>query len=402
MCNVASSIEARVADLVARIPVPDRPPQLVDAVPPIDPLWIPPQNWWNEALHGLLHPPAVAFPSAISSAASMNRSLFFEIGSAVGTEARVVDNLGISRGHTFWAPNVNLFRDPRWGRGQETPGEDPTVNAAYGSNFVGGFQGSTSTLPPGEGIKLKASACDKHFFGYSLENCFAAKDNCRMNFNANITQQEIEDTYLPAFEAAVKVGKVSGLMCSENAVNGVPACANAWAMTTVARDSWGGDFYVTGDCGAVETALLPYPTSDAWPPIGAAGGKGHGYQLPPNASFESAGLDSDCTSHAGMRSKAVGTVADQGAALAHLFRTEFRLGRFDPLGASPFNSLGWKDIGTQAHQELAREACQQSIVLLKNENSTLPLSAGSARIRIAMIGPNWEVKEVRSLTLARP
>ena len=373
----------------------------------------------------------------------------------------MVQNLGLTRGHTYWAPNLNIFRDPRWGRGQETPGEDPTLNAAYGANFISGFQGSAQTTgqdqPPAssysitnsdsnsgapvpvpvpvslfsedrkpETSTLKASACAKHFFGYSLENCFEAKDNCRLNFNANMTQQEIEDTYLPAFEAAVKVGKVSGLMCSENAVNGIPACANAWAMTTVARQSWGGDFYVTGDCGAVDVALQPYPTEDTWPPVGAADMKGHGYTLPPNVSFESAGLDSDCRAADGQPSKALGTPSDQSAALARLFRTEFRLGRFDPLESSPYNALALADLGTHAHQVLAREACQQSIVLLKNADNTLPLSpngsssssssnssssnnrsnsahdsardsasssSASAKLHVAMIGPNWEVKE---------
>ena len=139
-----------------------------------------------------------------------------------------------------------VFRDPRWGRGQETPGEDPVLNGVYGAMFVSGFQGDASepangSAPEPSLRKMKSSACAKHFFGYSLENCFHPNDNCRFNFNANLTQQEIEDTYLPAFQATVEVGRVSGLMCSENAVNGVPTCANSWAMTTVARNSWGFD-----------------------------------------------------------------------------------------------------------------------------------------------------------------
>ena len=169
------------------------------------------------------------------------------------------------------------------------------------------------------------------------------------------------------------------------------ACANTWAMTTVARGSWGGDFYVTGDCGAVDAALQPYPTTDTWPVAGRNNSRGHGYALPPNTSFGSAGLDSDCTG--GGVSRASGTAADQVAALQRLFRTEFRLGRFDPLGASPFDALGWQDLGTKAHKELAREACQQSIVLLKNADGALPLARGRRGMRVAMIGPTWEVKE---------
>ena len=303
---------------------------------------------------------------------------------------------------------VNIFRDPRWGRGQETPGEDPTLNGEYGSMFIAGFQGDpvapVAGAAPPPLMQLKSSACAKHFFAYSLENCFNAHDNCRFNFDANLTQQEIEDTYLPAFQTSIQVGRVSGLMCSENAVNGVPACANHWAMTTVARDAWGFDGYVTGDCGAVDVALAPYPTSHTWP----KGGNGHGYTMPSNTSIESAGLDTDC--RGGGPSPALGTAADVDAALRHLWSVQIRLGRFDPLVSSPWNKLGYSSMGTSEHQQLALEAARQGIVLLKNDGQALPLRAQGELIAvvakqhgravaaiatassIAMIGPNWEVK----------
>ena len=261
---------------------------------------------------------------------------------------------------------------------------------------------AAATPPPL--AQLKSSACAKHYFAYSLENCFNAHDNCRFNFDANLTQQEIEDTYLPAFQSSVEVGRVSGLMCSENAVNGVPACANHWAMTTVARGAWGFDGYVTGDCGAVDVAFAPYPTSHTW----AKGANGHGYTMPGNTSIESAGLDSDCRGPG--PSPALGAAADVDAALKHLWSIEIRLGRFDPLASSPWNKLDYRSMGTPEHQQLALEAARQSIVLLKNDGRTLPLESHGESIApvteqhggvvtgaataasIAMIGPNWEVK----------
>ena len=407
MCDVTITLAERVADLVARIPAAAKPAQLVNVAPAINSLWIPTDNWWNEALHGLLSGGAISpdrtvrrkpteYPSAISSSASFNRSLFWKMGQSVGTEARVEDNAGTARGWTWWSPNVNIFRDPRWGRGQETPGESPTLNGEYGALFVSGFQGDESAPANGSAprkppARLKASATVKHFFAYSVENCFHAHDNCRFNFNANVTRQEIEDTYLPAFQSTVEVGRVSGLMTSENAVNSIPPSANGWALTTVLRDAWGFEGYVTGDCGAVDAAFAPYPTTHNF--TSATEHQfphfGHGYRPPAGVTgLESAGFDVDCKRGP---SQAVGTAADQDAALRHLWAVQFRLGRFDPLSASPYNHLCYELMGSAQHQQLALEAARQGLVLLKNSNQTLPLCSKSP-LKVAMLGSTWEVK----------
>ena len=182
---------------------------------------------------------------------------------------------------------MNIFRDPRWGRGQETPGEDPTLSGEYGAAFVSAFQrgldgGGGDDDDGDDGSALRASACAKHFFAYNLENCFADGDNCRGNFDATIEQGELEDTYLPAFEATLADGRASGLMCSYNAVNGVPSCANGDALGALARGSWGFDGYVTSDCGAVADVQDSHKyTADAAATVTAV---------------LSAGMDTDCGS----------------------------------------------------------------------------------------------------------
>ena len=179
------------------------------------------------------------------------------------------------------------------------------------------------------------------------------------------------------------------MMCSENAVNGQPTCANSWAMTTVARESWGFEGYVTGDCGAVDVVFAPYPTTHNFTADTALGHLGHGYTLPQNKSLQSAGLDIDCT-RANL-SLALGTAADTDAALRHLWAVQLRLGRFDPLSASPHNALGWESMGTAQHQQLALEAARQSTTLLKNVEETLPISEAEPK-RIAILGPTAEIR----------
>ena len=265
------------------------------------------------------------------------------------------------------------------------------LNGMYGANFIAGFQGDaaapangTAAPPPPLG-SLKSSSCAKHFFAYSLENCFVFGDNCRLNFNAELTQQEIEDTYLPAFQSAVELGRVSGLMCSYNAVNGVPACADEWSMTTVAREAWKFDGYVTSDCGAVAHATLPYPTSHPWTKTTEGG---HGLKTPPGKSLASAGLDNNCNLQGGTIG---GNDTDQALALKHLFAVQYRLGIFDAtVDVSPWNALDEQSVGPLEHQQLALDAARQGHVLLKNDQRTLPLDAAKAK-KVALIGPTWDV-----------
>lgn len=215
-------------------------------------LGIPTFQWWSEALHGVAGSPGVrfvaptpaatSFPQVIGTGATFNRTLMHTIGEAVSTEARGMSNVH-NAGLTFWAPNINIFRDPRWGRGQETPGEDPYLNAEYAHQFVSGMQRGKE-----DPTRIKASSCCKHFDAYSLEN-WNGMD--RYHFDAICTQQDLVDTYYPAFVACVNPqrGGGSGIMCSYNAVNGVPTCASSQLLTKNLRNAWGFDGYVTSDCG---------------------------------------------------------------------------------------------------------------------------------------------------------
>ena len=316
---------------------------LVNGAAGLPRLWLQPHNWWSEALHGVQAGCAQAddgssrcptgFPAAISTAASFNATLFRAVGSVIGAEARALANEGVTNGFTFWSPNLNILRDPRWGRGQETPGEDPLLNGKYGENFVLGFE-----HPDGSsGDAIAASACPKHFFAYNLENCFKVKDNCRHTFDmANLSQGELEATYLPPFEQAVASGRASGLMCSYNAVNGTPSCANAWGIETLARGKWGFGGYVTSDCHAVVAVELPFPTSHTWDPQRS----GHGFDLK-GASLASLGVDLNCNLGGGsvVRANATAVSPDAKQALTHLFDVLFRLGVFDPTSDDVFSSV---------------------------------------------------------------
>lgn len=207
-------------------------------------------QWWSEALHGVANSPGVdfeeptpyatSFPQIISTASTFNRSLWETIGEATSTEARAFSNK-LHSGLTFWTPNINIYRDPRWGRGQETPGEDPYLNSEYAAHYVASLQGEKD-----EGEFLKVSACCKHYAAYSLEK-YSGTD--RHHFDSQVTKQDLGDTFLPAFQSCVQRGKASSIMCSYNAINGVPACASNEFLTDIARKEWGFDGYITSDCG---------------------------------------------------------------------------------------------------------------------------------------------------------
>jgi len=348
----------------------------------------PAYNWWSEALHGVArNGVATSFPQICGVGASYNRTLFNAIGDVTSTEGRGMNNDvggGMYHGLTFWAPNVNIFRDPRWGRGQETPGEDPTLNGEYAIEFVHGMQGDQSS-----GF-LKTSACLKHYAAYSEEQG-------RNSFAAVVTAQDMEDTYLPAFEAGITKGNASGLMCSYNAEtygNGgdfgpgsaaqhgaIPSCANKGLLNDLIRDKWGFDGYVTSDCGAVGNVQNQHNyTHNSKDTITAV---------------LAAGMDTDCGGFMGSASMAavlgdakVSALVD--TALLHLFAVQFRLGFADPDSMVPFAQLGREVVNTPAHQALAKEAADQSIVLLKNDAKAagkLPWKA-SALKQVAVIGRN--------------
>ncbi|CAK8540389.1 unnamed protein product [Lathyrus sativus] len=390
-CDQSLPIQTRATSLISLLTLSDKINQLSNNASSIPNLGIPSYQWWSESLHGIAtNGPgidfngtinsATDFPQVIVSASSFNRSLWFLIGSAVAVEARSMYNVG-QAGLTYWAPNVNIFRDPRWGRGQETPGEDPMVASAYAVEFVRGFEG-------GKGIKkvlnyrddgggddeIMLSACCKHFNAYDLEKWgqFA-----RYNFNAVVSQQDLEDSYQPPFRGCVQQGKASCLMCSYNAVNGVPACVSEDLMGLV-RNKWGFEGYITSDCDAVAT-VFEYQ---------------HYAKSPEEAVADvlNAGVDINCGTYMLLHAQSAieqGMVKEEtlDKALLNLFSVQMRLGLFngDPRKGK-FGELGPQNVCTPEHKKLALEAARQGIVLLKNDNKFLPLDR-KADVSLAVIGP---------------
>ncbi|ESQ41007.1 hypothetical protein EUTSA_v10012725mg [Eutrema salsugineum] len=401
-CNVSLSIRQRALSLVSFLTLPEKIGQLSNTAASVPRLGIPPYEWWSESLHGIADngpgvsfngsvSSATSFPQVIVSAASFNRTLWYEIGSAVAVEGRAMYNAG-QAGLTFWAPNINVFRDPRWGRGQETPGEDPKVVSEYGVEFVRGFQERRKTKvlkrrfgddddgdahdddDGGDDGKLMLSACCKHFTAYDLEKW---GNFTRYDFNAVVTEQDMEDTYQPPFQSCIRDGKASCLMCSYNAVNGVPACAQE-DLLQKARAEWGFKGYITSDCDAVAT-IFEY----------------QGYTKSPEeavADAIKAGVDINCGTYMLRNTRSAiekGMVSEEQVdqALVNLFAVQLRLGLFDgdPRDGH-YAKLGSNDICSSGHRNLALEAARQGIVLLKNDHKLLPLNKNRVS-SLAIIGP---------------
>jgi len=281
-------------------------------------------------------------------------------------------NVGAA-GLTFWTPNINILRDPRWGRGQETPGEDPYLTSTYAANFVSSFQGNDPTY-------LMASACCKHYYAYDLEN-WEGMD--RYHFNAIVSDQDAADTYLPTFQSCVERGKASSIMCSYNSVNGVPSCANGDILTGLAREQWGFEGYITADCDAVECVIDDHHyTNDSDSTC---------------AAVLQAGMDIDCGTYLDQNlEQAVinGAVSMEtvDSALTHLFSVQYRLGMFDDASKQPFLAIPTSAVCSPEHTELALSAARQGMVLLKNDGATLPLSSRTVKV-LAVVGPNADATD---------
>ncbi|KAJ0988602.1 hypothetical protein J5N97_006958 [Dioscorea zingiberensis] len=391
-CNTKLSIEQRVGDLISKLTLDEKISQLGDIAPAIPRLGVPAYKWWSESLHGVSNVgrgiylnstirSATSFPQVILSAASFNPGLWYRIGQAIGTEARAVYNAGQAEGLTFWSPNINVFRDPRWGRGQETPGEDPATASKYAVSYVRGLQGdSFNKTGAGAGAGgpsgLMVSACCKHFTAYDLDKWNKIE---RYTFDAKVTAQDLEDTYQPPFKSCVQEGHASGIMCSYNRVNGVPTCADYNLLSKTARSSWGFYGYIVSDCDAVSIIY------DA-----------QGYAKTPEdavAYVLKAGMDVNCGTYvqryagSAIQQKKI-TEGDINRALQNLFSIRMRLGLFN---GNPKNlvygNIAPKEVCTQDHQNLALEAAREGIVLLKNSNNLLPLSKSKVA-SLGVIGPN--------------
>ncbi|XP_021751056.1 beta-xylosidase/alpha-L-arabinofuranosidase 2-like [Chenopodium quinoa] len=384
-CDTSKTLEARVADLVGRLTLPEKIGYLISGAASVSRLGIPKYEWWSEALHGVSYtgpgtrfssvvPGATSFPQVITTAASFNTSLFEAIGKVVSSEARAMYNVGLA-GLTYWSPNVNIFRDPRWGRGQETPGEDPLLASKYGSNYVRGLQQSDDPDPN----KLKVAACCKHYTAYDVDNW---KGVDRYTFNAVVSQQDLDDTFQPPFKSCVVDGNVASVMCSYNKVNGKPTCADPDLLSGVIRGDWKLNGYIVTDCDSIDVLFKSQ----------------HYTKTPEEAVAQSilAGVNLDCgyflSQHTqGAVDKGLIKESDIDKAISYNFATLMRLGFFDGNPSKkPYGNLGPKDVCTPANQELALDAARQGIVLLQNTAKTLPFSATNIKT-VAVIGPNANV-----------
>ena len=375
--NPDLTTENRVDDLVYRLTIEEKIDQLMHQAPAIDRLGIPKYNWWNESLHGVARAGyATVFPQSITIAASWDEDLMHEVASVISDEARAKHNeflrrgeRGIYQGLTFWSPNINIFRDPRWGRGHETYGEDPYLTGQMGKEFVLGLQGDDSDY-------LKVVATAKHFAVHS------GPESLRHTFDAKVSERDLRETYLPAFRTLVKDADVYSVMGAYNRFRGEASCASS-ELFNILRDEWGFDGYVVSDCGAI---------ADIW--------KTHKIE-PDAASAAVSAVQSGCDLNCGDTYEALtegvkrGLISEKDIDLAvkRLFTARFKLGMFDPVDKVKYAQIPFNVNNSPAHSNLSRQAARKSIVLLKNENNMLPLSKDLKTI--AVIGPN--ANDVQSL-----
>ena len=341
--------------------------------PEIPRLGVPSYDWWSEALHGVSRSGvATVFPQAIGMAATWDDTLIHAEGETIATEGRArynraqrEGNHNIFFGIDFWSPNINIFRDPRWGRGQETYGEDPFLTGKLGVAYVEGLQGDDPRY-------FKAIATPKHYAVHS------GPESERHGFDVNPSPHDLEDTYLPAFRATVVDGHADSVMCAYNAIDNVPACANTYLLQHTLRDAWKFDGYVVSDCGAIGdiTAGHKYTPDNE-----------HG-----SAAAVLAGTDLSCGKEYGTLAQAVhdGLIkeSDLDVAVKRLFTARFKMGMFDPPETVAFNQIPYSENDSSAHRELALRAARESIVLLKNHDHRLPFQASVKTL--AVVGPNAE------------
>eukprot|EP00698_Gefionella_okellyi_P025800 TRINITY_DN957_c0_g1_i2.p1 TRINITY_DN957_c0_g1~~TRINITY_DN957_c0_g1_i2.p1 ORF type:complete len:847 (-),score=150.04 TRINITY_DN957_c0_g1_i2:90-2630(-) len=369
-CNPALSADERAVDLVARLTMDEKMSQLIHESAAILRLGVPFYDWWSECLHGVLSPcgsrcPSV-FPEPIATSASFNASLFGALADAISTEARALNNENPDlTGLTYWTPNINIFRDPRWGRGQETPGEDPYLTSVYAIQFIRGLQGNNPHY-------TKVVGTCKHYAAYDLENWHGIT---RHTFNAIVSDHDLTDTFLPAFDACARLAEAQSVMCSYNEVNGVPSCASSYLQQNVLREQFNWTGYIVSDCDAVaDIQLSHHYTNDSAQTCGVA---------------MKAGTDLDCGNFYQAMPSAVkaGTVSEAqiDIAVQRLFVARFRLGMFDPPEMVPFKQITMDSVDSWQHKDLALDAARQGIVLLNNSAGLLPLSKSAT---VAVIGPN--------------
>jgi beta-glucosidase len=375
--NPDAPVEKRVDDLLFRMTLEEKVSQLMSDSPAIDRLGVPAYNWWNESLHGVARAGrATVFPQAIGLAATWDTDLMFRVATAISDEARAKHHEFVRRGKrniyeglTFWTPNINLFRDPRWGRGMETYGEDPYLTGRMAVSFIKAMQGDDPKY-------LKTVATAKHYAVHS------GPEPLRHTFDVMPTEHDLWDTYLPHFEAAIREGGAYSVMCAYNSMDGLPACANPRLLEDILRKQWGFQGYVVSDCGAIGDIYLNHKKAP-----NAEEGVARAIQ---------AGTDLNCGVEYGNVLPAVrsGLLAESEVdrSLRRLLTARFKLGLFDPPERVKWAQIPYSENDSPAHRQLALETAHKSIVLLKNENRALPLSKSLRTI--AVIGPNADSTDV--------
>jgi len=376
-------IDQRVDDLVGRLTLPEKVSQMLNASPAIDRLGIPAYNWWNEALHGVARTSmkTTVFPQAIGMAATFDKDAMLQMATITSDEARAVHQeyvrrgeRGIYQGLTFWTPNINIFRDPRWGRGQETYGEDPYLTGQLGSALVKGFQGDDPKY-------LKITACAKHFAVHS------GPEQLRHEFNAKISDYDLWDTYLPAFRDLIVDAKVAGVMCAYNAYASQPCCGSDILMTNILYKKWKFKGYVTSDCDGL---------NDFW----------QHHKTDPDAATAAAnavlhGTDIECatgklfTYNSLLESVQKKLITEQqlDVSVKRLYKIRFQLGMFDPVERVKYAQIPLSVVESAPHQAHALKMARESVVLLKNEKNTLPLRKDLKKI--VVLGPNADNEAVQ-------
>lgn len=366
------SFKERAKALVAEMTLEEKVFQTLNWAAAIDRLGIKAYNWWNEALHGVARAGvATVYPQAIGMAAAFDEDMMEEVGDHVSTEGRAKFNMqqkygdtDIYKGLTFWSPNVNIFRDPRWGRGHETYGEDPYLTSRLGVRFIEGMQGKDEKY-------LKVAACAKHFAVHS------GPEDIRHSFNAEVSLQDLYETYLPAFKACVKEAKVEAVMGAYNRTNGEPCCGSKTLLKDILREEWGFDGHVTSDCWAIKDFH-----------------EGHLVTSTPVESVSLAmnnGCDLNCGNIFVHLVEAVkeGRVSEETLteAVEHLYTTKMRLGLFDAPEHVPYNTIDYSAVDTRTEKAFNLSVAEKTLVLLKNQNQMLPLNKKALKT-VGVIGPN--------------
>lgn len=378
--NPSLTIEERVQDLLGQMTLQEKVSQMRYDAPGVERLGIPEYNWWNECLHGVARAgEATVFPQGIGMGATWNAPLIFEMGTAVSDEARAKHHKAISEGKrgiyqglNFWTPNINIFRDPRWGRGQETYGEDPYLTSRIGVNYIKALQGDDDKY-------FKVIATAKHFAVHS------GPEKSRHEDNYQTSNRDLYETYLPAFEAAVKEAKVHSVMCAYNRYRDEACCGSNLLLNKILRDDWGFGGYVVSDCWAI---------NDFWEP-----NKHNLVKTPQEAAALAVdrGTDLNCGNvyDPNLTEAVLKELIDESKidlALSRLFIARFKLGMFDPDENVKWSKIPYDVVASEAHYALSEKISRESMVLLKNDNNTLPLDKNIKSI--AVIGPNADSRQV--------